>query len=70
MRHLFRARASPLKTGGAEAPGSAANVALPPFAGDDAYRAAWDRVVAPVVRAFAPDAIVAQCGVDTTTPTR
>ena len=35
-----------------------------PFAGDDAYRAAWDRVVAPVVRAFGPDAIVAQCGVD------
>ena len=39
-------------------------MALPPFAGDDAYRAAMDRVVVPIVRAFAPDAIVAQCGVD------
>ena len=46
------------------APGSAANVALPPFAGDDAYRAAMDRVVLPVVRAWRPDAIVAQCGVN------
>ena len=63
-RHLFPGSGFPAETGGAEAPGSAANVALPPFAGDDAYRAAWDRVVAPVVRAFAPDAIVAQCGVD------
>jgi acetoin utilization protein AcuC len=63
-RHLFPGSGFPAETGGAGAPGSAANVALPPFAGDDAYRAAWDRVVAPVVRAFAPDAIVAQCGVD------
>jgi len=63
-RHLFPGSGFPAETGGAEAPGSAANVALPPFAGDDAYRAAWDLVVAPVVRAFAPDAIVAQCGVD------
>ena len=35
-----------------------------PFAGDDAYRAAMDRIVEPVVRAFAPDAIVTQNGVD------
>ena len=62
-RHLFPGSGFPAETGGAGAPGSAANVALPPFAGDDAYRAAWDRVVAPVVRAFRPDAIVAQCGV-------
>ena len=63
-RHLFPGSGFPAETGGAGAPGSAANVALPPFAGDAAYRAAWDRVVAPVVRAFGPDAIVAQCGVD------
>jgi acetoin utilization protein AcuC len=63
-RHLFPGSGFPAETGGAAAPGSAANVALPPFAGDGAYRAAWERVVAPVVRAFAPDAIVAQCGVD------
>jgi acetoin utilization protein AcuC len=63
-RHLFPGSGFPAETGGAEAPGTAANVALPPFAGDDAYRAAWDRVVAPAVLAFAPGAIVAQCGVD------
>ena len=63
-RHLFPGSGFAAETGGADAPGTAANVALPPFAGDAAYRAAWDRVVAPVVSAFGPDAIVAQCGVD------
>jgi acetoin utilization protein AcuC len=63
-RHLFPGSGFPAETGGAGAPGSAANVALPPFAGDEAYRRAMDRIVLPVVRAFAPDAIVAQCGVD------
>ena len=63
-RHLFPGSGFPAETGGADAPGSSVNVALPPFAGDDAYRAAMERVVVPVVTAFAPDAIVAQCGVD------
>ena len=63
-RHLFPGSGFPAETGGAEAPGSSVNVALPPFAGDAAYREAMGRVVVPVVRAFAPDAIVAQCGVD------
>jgi acetoin utilization protein AcuC len=63
-RHLFPGSGFPAETGGADAPGSSVNVALPPFAGDGAYRRAMARVVVPVVRAFAPDAIVAQCGVD------
>lgn len=63
-RHLFPGSGFAAETGGAAAPGSAVNVALPPFAGDDAYRAAMERVVVPIVAAFAPDAIVAQCGVD------
>lgn len=63
-RHLFPGSGFAVETGGAEAPGSSVNVALPPFAGDDAYRQAMSRVVVPVARAFAPDAIVAQCGVD------
>lgn len=63
-RHLFPGSGFPAETGGADAPGSSVNVALPPFAGDDAYRAAMEQVVVPVVAAFAPDAIVAQCGVD------
>lgn len=63
-RHLFPGSGFPVESGGAKAPGSSVNVALPPFAGDDAYRRAVARVVAPVTRAFAPGAIVAQCGVD------
>lgn len=63
-RHLFPGSGFAAETGGAAAPGSSVNVALPPFAGDDAYRAAMERVVVPIVSAFAPDAIVAQCGVD------
>lgn len=63
-RHLFPGSGFPVETGGAQAPGSSVNVALPPFAGDDAYRRAMERVVVPVTRAFAPEAIVAQCGVD------
>lgn len=63
-RHLFPGSGFAPETGGAEAPGSAVNVALPPFCGDEAYRRVMERVVEPVVRDFAPDAIVAQCGVD------
>lgn len=63
-KHLFPGSGFPIETGGAEAPGSSVNVALPPFAGDEAYRAAMERVVVPVTTAFAPDAIVALCGVD------
>ena len=63
-RHLFPGSGFPVETGGAQAPGSSVNVALAPFAGDDAYRQAMARVVVPVTRAFAPEAIVAQCGVD------
>ncbi|HWH14097.1 MAG TPA: hypothetical protein VNT51_05075 [Miltoncostaeaceae bacterium] len=63
-RYLFPGSGFAAETGGAAAPGSAANVALPPFSGDAEYTRAVDEVVVPVVRAFAPDAIVAQCGVD------
>lgn len=63
-RHLFPGSGFAAETGGAGAPGSAVNVPLPPFAGDEAYRRVMDAVVVPVVRAFAPGAIVAQCGVD------
>lgn len=63
-RHLFPGSGFPAETGGAAAPGSAANVALPPFAGDAELLAAVRRVVVPVVSAFGPQAIVAQCGAD------
>lgn len=44
--------------------GFALNVPLLPDAGDDEYLAAIDEVLAPAVRRFAPDVIVAQLGAD------
>lgn len=63
-RFLFPNSGFPDETGGPAAPGSAVNVALPPEAGDDAYRLAMQRVVGPAVRAFGPEVLVTQCGVD------
>lgn len=50
--------------GGSDAVGTALNIPLPPFSGDAPYLAALEQVVAPAVRAFAPDVIVAHWGVD------
>lgn len=50
--------------GGPDAPGSAANVALPPWATDACYRIAFDEAVLPLARRFAPDLVFAQCGAD------
>ena len=51
--------------GGAEAPGSAVNVPLPPGTGDDAWLEALETLVPPVVTAFRPDVLVTQLGCDT-----
>jgi len=51
--------------GGPAAPGSAINVPLPPFTGDDAWLEAFRAVVPPAVRAFGPDVLVTQLGCDT-----
>jgi acetoin utilization protein AcuC len=64
-RHLFPGSGFPHESGGSGAEGTSVNVALPPFAGDEEIRAAFARVVDPVVRAFRPDVLVTQCGVDT-----
>jgi len=44
--------------------GFSANVPLPPFATDECFALAFDEVVAPLARAFRPDVVVAQLGVD------
>lgn len=62
--HLFPGSGFPHEIGGPGAEGTSANVALPPFAGDTAYRVAFDGLVAPLLAAFRPDVIVTQCGVD------
>jgi acetoin utilization protein AcuC len=41
------------------------NVPLPPSAGDDLFLKAFEEVVEPVVKEFAPDILVTQLGVDT-----
>ncbi|MCA4135073.1 acetoin utilization protein AcuC [Arthrobacter sp. M4] len=50
--------------GGPEAPGSAVNVALPAWTGDDGWLRAFHAVVPQLVGAFQPDVIVSQHGCD------
>ncbi|MGE5227778.1 MAG: acetoin utilization protein AcuC [Planctomycetaceae bacterium] len=53
------------ETGGPNAPGSAVNVPLSPFTGDDGWLDAFRAVVPRAVRAFSPDVLVTQLGCDT-----
>ncbi|BCJ42303.1 acetoin utilization protein AcuC [Actinoplanes ianthinogenes] len=52
------------ETGGPGAEGTAVNVPLPPGTGDAGWLRAYHAVVPSVVRAFAPEIIVSQCGAD------
>jgi acetoin utilization protein AcuC len=52
------------ETGGPDAEGTAVNVPLPPGTGDAGWLKAFHAVVPSVVRAFAPEIIVSQCGAD------
>ncbi|BCY14367.1 acetoin utilization protein AcuC [Actinoplanes sp. L3-i22] len=52
------------ETGGPGAEGTAVNVPLPPGTGDTGWLKAYHAVVPSVVRAFAPEIIVSQCGAD------
>ena len=54
----------PAEMGYGDGVGYAVNVPMPQLATDECYRRAFDRAVAPLARAFAPDVIVAQLGVD------
>ncbi len=51
--------------GGPAAVGSAVNIPLPPFTGDEAWLDAFLSLVPPLVRRFAPDVLVTQLGCDT-----
>jgi acetoin utilization protein AcuC len=61
---LFPGTGFPGEIGYGEGEGFSANVPLPPLAGDACFELAFDEVVEPLTRAFAPDVIVAQLGVD------
>ena len=63
-RYLFPGSGRAVETGTGGGLGFAVNVPLAPGAGDESFARALDRVVAPAVRAFAPDVIVAQLGAD------
>src|SRR5206468_38220 len=55
----------PDETGGPDAPGSAVNLALPAGTGDAGWLRAFHAVVPQVLRAYRPQILVTQCGVDT-----
>ena len=61
---LFPGTGFPAEAGEGEGLGYAANVPLPPWAGDDCYRLAFEGVVEPLAERFRPDVIVAQLGAD------
>lgn len=52
------------EVGGPDALGACLNVPLPPGSGSQAYREAFTRIVAPRVRAFAPELILVASGYD------
>ncbi|CAN5137977.1 acetoin utilization protein AcuC [soil metagenome] len=63
-RTLFPGTGGVDELGEGDALGTKVNVPLPPFTGDDGWRAAFEEVVPPLVEAFAPDVLVTQLGCD------
>jgi acetoin utilization protein AcuC len=64
-RMLFPGTGFADETGGPGAEGTSVNVALPAGTGDAGWLRAFDGVVPPLLRAFAPDVLVSQSGCDT-----
>lgn len=64
-RYLFPGTGFAEEIGRGEGEGTCANVALPPLTHDAPYRAAFERVVPPLVESFRPDILVTQLGCDT-----
>lgn len=62
--YAFPGTGFPVETGYGEGEGYSVNVPLPAYATDECFALAFERVVEPLARAFAPDLIVAQLGVD------
>jgi acetoin utilization protein AcuC len=61
---LFPGTGLPSEAGGPDAVGMSVNVALPAFTGDSDWLRAFDAVVPPLLRAFAPQVLVTQLGCD------
>ncbi|MEU4802429.1 acetoin utilization protein AcuC [Actinosynnema sp. NPDC023587] len=62
---LWPGTGRPSELGGRGAEGTAVNVALPPGTRDAGWLRAFDAVVPSLLRAFRPQVLVTQCGVDT-----
>lgn len=63
-RYLFPGTGRVVDRGTGQGYGSAINVPLPPLSNDTSYAMVTHDIIIPALRAFAPDAIVAQCGAD------
>jgi len=63
-RTLFPGTGAVDELGTGDGLGTAVNVPLPPFTGDDGWQAAFDEVVPPLVESFAPQVLVTQLGCD------
>lgn len=63
-RYLFPGTGRMIEHGEGMGVGSAIKVPLPPLADDVCYHMVLHDVIAPALRAFSPDVIVAQCGAD------
>ena len=63
--NLWPGTGRPAEVGGAGAEGTSVNLALPPGTGDQAWLRAFEATVPSLLRAFRPQLLVTQCGVDT-----
>ncbi len=63
-RSLFPGTGFPDETGERDARGLKINVPLPPSTGDQAYIAAFKKLVPPLIRNYRPEIILVQCGAD------
>jgi acetoin utilization protein AcuC len=64
-RYLFPGTGFEREIGKGTGKGYSVNVPLPPYTTDDPYLWAFQAIVSPLVRRFAPDVLVAQLGADT-----
>jgi acetoin utilization protein AcuC len=63
-RSLFPGTGRPQESGGPGAQGMSVNLALPAYTGDAEWLRAFDAVVPPLLKAFAPEVLVTQLGCD------
>jgi acetoin utilization protein AcuC len=61
---LFPGSGFEYEIGEGEGEGYAVNLPLPPYTGDETYLWAFNEIVPPLIRAFKPDVVVTQLGVD------